>query len=79
MKIIRMRRSGRRLEVSDRKAALLVRIGAATEEPPVVKKPLPQEAIEPATPAEVEEISEKQQEKKPTRRRYRRRDMEAEG
>lgn len=71
MQIIKMRKTGKRLAVSDRKAGLFVRMGVADLlDKPVVKQPLP------ADPDPIDQGSEP--EDKPIRRRYRRRDMDAE-
>lgn len=71
MPIIKMRRTGRLLNVTERKAGLFIRMGAAVPwDLPVVKRPLPVE------PVEVE--PESKPEPRRTTRRYRRRDMAAE-
>ncbi len=72
MQIIKMRRTGRRLAVSDRRADLFIRMKVADPyDLPVVKVPLQAQApvVEPAS----------EPEHRRTARRYRRRDMGAEG
>jgi hypothetical protein len=72
MKTMVMKRSGKRLFLSDRRAAIFKKMGVAYEDSqPVIKRPL----IE-AMPAEVEMEQEPQRPR--SRRRYKRRDMEAE-
>lgn len=76
MKTMIMKRSGKRLVVSDRKAAIYTLMGIAFEDlQPVVKVPLvkvPQVKTKPI------EESEPEPQKPTSRRRYRRRDMRAE-
>lgn len=75
MKTMIMKRSGKRLVVSDRKAAIYVLMGIAFEDlQPVVKAPLVK-----TKPIEKPEPDPELGPQKPTRRRrYRRRDMDAE-
>lgn len=75
MKTMIMKRSGKRLVVSDRKAAIYVLMGIAFEDlQPVVKVPLVK-----TKPIEEPEPDPRPEPQKPIkRRRYRRRDMRAE-
>lgn len=74
MKILRMKQSGRRVSLSDRKAAVYLRLKIAREEPLVIKRPLPVVSM-----PDIEESSPEESKIKPgSKRRYRRRDMERE-
>lgn len=87
MKIMVMKRSGKRLLMSDRRAVIFQKMGVAFEDSqPVKKRPLPQiKSIFETLMDAAEEAGEKGicvadvlGNEKPKRRRYRRRDMEAE-
>jgi len=87
MKIMVMKRSGKRLFLSDRRAAIFQKMGIAYEDfQPVVKRPLPQsKSIFESLIDAAEEAGDKGicvadvlGHDKPKRRRYRRRDMVAE-
>ena len=87
MKTIRMRKSGKLITANDHKARLLMRMKVAYQEPPVVKASVViDDALDRGEEPEICGVSEVEacenvehkQGKKASKRRYRRRDMEAE-
>lgn len=78
MKTVRMIKSGRLKVLTDRQAANPLWKKITREEPLVVKKPRPATSVFDQIVDAAREVGELGRESKSKRRRYRRRDMEAE-